>query len=81
MGTEITETKTVNPDGTITAMNVQTVTLSEYRKSPGLTNRFHCQHEYPDNTWKCTKCGYQIPPGLIAKIADTGSGREMSTNV
>ena len=74
------ETKNVNADGTITT-TVQTVTVSGYRKSAGLTNRFHCQHEYPDNLWKCRKCGYQIPHGLITKIADTGSGREMSTNV
>jgi len=45
-------------------------------------NRLHCQHEYPDNMWKCGKCGYQIPPDLISgKIAETGSGRVMSTNV
>ncbi len=83
MGTEITETKNVNADGTITTTTVQRVTVSgyPYRKSAGLTNRFHCQHEYPGNSWKCGKCGYQIPPGLIAKIADTGSGREMFTNV
>ncbi|MFI5450304.1 MAG: hypothetical protein ACHQ03_11140 [Candidatus Bathyarchaeia archaeon] len=46
------------------------------------TDRIHCQHEYPDdNAWKCGKCGYQILPDLIGKIAETGSGRIMSTNV
>jgi len=83
VGTEITETKNVNADGTITTTTVQRVTVSgyPYRKSAGLTNRFHCQHEYPGNSWKCGKCGYQILPDLIGKIAETGSGRIMSTNV
>jgi hypothetical protein len=45
------------------------------------SNRIHCQHEYPDNTWKCGKCGYQILPDLLGKIAETGSGRIMSTTV
>ena len=84
MPTEITETKTVNADGTITTTTVQRVTGSgyPYHKSAGLMNRFHCQHEYPDNMWKCGKCGYQIPFDLISgKIAETGSGRVMSTNV
>jgi len=46
------------------------------------TDRFHCQHEYSDdNTWKCVKCGHQIQPDLLGKIAETGSGRIMSTNV
>ncbi|MFI5449457.1 MAG: hypothetical protein ACHQ03_06815 [Candidatus Bathyarchaeia archaeon] len=45
-------------------------------------NNFHCQHEYPDNMWKCGKCGYQIPSDLISgTIAETGLGRVMSTNV
>ena len=44
-------------------------------------NRTHCQHEYPDDTWKCGKCGYQILPDLLGKIAETGSGRIMSTTV
>jgi ribosomal protein L40E len=41
----------------------------------------HCQHEYPDNAWKCGKCGYQLLPDLLGKIAETGSGRIMSTTV
>lgn len=41
----------------------------------------HCQHEYPDNEWKCGKCGYEILPDLIGKIAETGSGRILSTTV
>ena len=45
------------------------------------TNQIHCQHEYSDNTWKCAKCGYQILPGLIGKIAETGSGEIMTTVV
>jgi hypothetical protein len=45
------------------------------------SNRIHCQHEYPDGTWKCAKCGYQILPELIGRIAETGSGRIMSTVV
>ncbi|MGA2627309.1 MAG: hypothetical protein ABSF63_09675 [Candidatus Bathyarchaeia archaeon] len=46
------------------------------------SERLHCQHEYPDeNAWKCGKCGYQILPDLAGKIAETGSGRIMSTNV
>ncbi|MGA2625857.1 MAG: hypothetical protein ABSF63_02200 [Candidatus Bathyarchaeia archaeon] len=45
------------------------------------SNRIHCQHEYPDSTWKCVKCGYQILPDLIGKIAETGSGKLMSTIV
>jgi len=81
MDTEVTETKNVNANGTITTVQTVTVSGYQYRKSAGLTNRFHCQHEYPNNSWKCRKCGYQISPGLIAKIADTGSGREMATNV
>ena len=81
MDTEVTETKNVNANGTITTVQTVTVSGYQYRKSAGLTNRFHCQHEYPDNSWKCRKCGYQIPLGLITKIADTGSGREMATNV
>jgi hypothetical protein len=43
--------------------------------------RTHCQHEYPDDTWKCGKCGYQILPDLLGKIAETGSGRIMATTV
>ena len=84
MSTETKETKTVNGDGTITitTTTVRTVGgVSGYRRSAGLANRFHCQHEYTDNTWKCGKCGYQIPSELIVRIADTGSGRVMSTNV
>jgi hypothetical protein len=83
MSTEIKETKIVNADGTIATTVVQSVTVSgyQYRKSAGLANRFHCQHEYPDNSWKCGKCGYQIPAALIGKIAETGSGSIMSTNV
>ncbi|MGP8071393.1 MAG: hypothetical protein ACLP5V_16075 [Candidatus Bathyarchaeia archaeon] len=47
-----------------------------------LDNGIHCQHEYADdNAWKCGKCGYQILPDLAGKIAETGSGRIMSTNV
>jgi hypothetical protein len=46
------------------------------------SDKLHCQHEYPDdNAWKCGKCGYQILPDLVGKIAETGSGRIMSTNV
>jgi hypothetical protein len=41
----------------------------------------HCQHEYPENTWKCGKCGHEILPELIGKIAETGFGRIMTTNV
>jgi hypothetical protein len=83
MSAEIKEPKTVNADETIMNTTVQSVTVGgyQYRKSAGLTNRFHCQHEYPDNSWKCVKCGYQIPPSLIGKIAETGSGSVMSTNV
>ncbi|MGP8070478.1 MAG: hypothetical protein ACLP5V_11370 [Candidatus Bathyarchaeia archaeon] len=44
-------------------------------------SRIPCQHEYPDGTWKCVKCGYQILPDLIEKIAETGSGKIMSTVV
>jgi hypothetical protein len=83
MSTEGKEMKNVNGDGTITtAVPMVTGSGYLYRKSAGLTNRFHCQHEYPDNTWKCGKCGYQIPLELISgKIAETSSGRVMSTNV
>jgi hypothetical protein len=41
----------------------------------------HCQHEYPENTWKCGKCGHEILPELTEKIAETGSGRIMTTKV
>jgi ribosomal protein L40E len=40
-----------------------------------------CQHEHPDNAWKCGKCGYQLLPDLLGKIAETGSGRIMPTTV
>jgi len=43
--------------------------------------KIHCQHEYPDNAWKCWKCGYQLLPDLLGKIGETGSGRIMSTTV
>jgi len=45
------------------------------------SKKVHCQHEYPDNEWKCGKCGYEIVPDLIGKIAETGSGRILSTTV
>jgi hypothetical protein len=45
------------------------------------SKKYLCQHEYPENTWKCGKCGYEILPELMGKIAETGSGRIMSTNV
>jgi len=45
------------------------------------TKKIHCQHEYPDNEWKCGKCGYEIMPDLIGKIAETGTGRILSTTV
>jgi hypothetical protein len=44
------------------------------------SNRIHCRHEYSD-TWKCGKCGYQIPPDLMGKIAETGAGKIMATIV
>jgi hypothetical protein len=82
MGTEVLETKIVKADGTLATTAVQVVSGYPYHKSTGLANRFHCQHEYPDNTWECVKCGYQIPLELISgKIAETSSGRVMSTNV
>ncbi|MGA2626124.1 MAG: hypothetical protein ABSF63_03565 [Candidatus Bathyarchaeia archaeon] len=44
--------------------------------------REHCEHEYAnDNTWKCEKCGHQILPDIIGKIAKIGSGKIRSTNV
>ncbi|HUO42310.1 MAG TPA: hypothetical protein VMU35_04980 [Methylomirabilota bacterium] len=45
------------------------------------SKKIHCQHEYPDNEWKCGKCGYEILPDLIGKIAETGTGRILSTTV
>jgi hypothetical protein len=45
------------------------------------SNGVRCQHEYPDNTWRCVKCGYEILPELIGKIAETSSGKIMSTTV
>jgi hypothetical protein len=46
------------------------------------SNGVRCQHEYPDdNAWKCGKCGYEILPELIGKIAETSSGKIMSTTV
>lgn len=45
------------------------------------SKKIRCQHEYPDNEWKCGKCGYEILPELIGKIAETGTGRISSTTV
>lgn len=46
-----------------------------------LDRKFHCQHDYPDETWKCLKCGYQICPDVLSKIAETGFGKIMCTTV
>jgi PHP family Zn ribbon phosphoesterase len=46
-----------------------------------LNRKFQCQHDYPDETWKCSKCGYEIHPDVLGKIAETGCGRIMNTNV
>jgi len=43
--------------------------------------KIRCQHEYPDNEWICGKCGYEIHPELVGRIAETGSGRILSTTV
>jgi hypothetical protein len=45
------------------------------------SKELHCEHEYQSNKWRCMKCGYQIPPELIARIAETGSGKIMATLV
>jgi DNA-directed RNA polymerase subunit RPC12/RpoP len=50
----------------------------EMKKS---SKKIRCQHEYADNEWKCEKCGYEILPELMGKIAETGSGRILSTTV
>ncbi|MGD0422562.1 MAG: hypothetical protein ABSA92_03800 [Candidatus Bathyarchaeia archaeon] len=44
------------------------------------SSKTHCQHEYSEE-WKCGKCGYEILPELLGKIAETGSGRILSTTV
>jgi hypothetical protein len=41
----------------------------------------HCQHEYSDKTWRCNKCGYEIPLDLLSKIAETGWGKIESITV
>jgi PHP family Zn ribbon phosphoesterase len=45
------------------------------------SNRYRCQHEYPENEWKCAKCGHEILPDLIEKIAVTSMGTIMATIV
>jgi len=58
--------------------SIRAMVNTEMEKS---SERYQCQHEYLENTWKCRKCGYEIVPELMGKIAETGSGRIMSTNV
>jgi len=45
------------------------------------SNRHYCQHDYPENMWKCAKCGHEIPRDLVEKIAVISMGPIMGTIV
>ena len=47
----------------------------------GVGEKYHCEHDYSDKTWRCVKCGYEISPAVLKKIAETSWGKISSTTV
>ena len=47
----------------------------------GVGEKGHCEHDYSDKTWRCVKCGYEINPDVLRKIAETSWGKISSTTV
>ncbi|MGA2783959.1 MAG: hypothetical protein ABSF09_04610 [Candidatus Bathyarchaeia archaeon] len=47
----------------------------------GVSKNVHCEHDYSEKTWICGKCGYEINPDVLKKIAETSWGKISSTTV